>query len=74
MGVWGNAVQEHYVNKFRNNFEQRKARLASIKTKEQAEAYIAEIREKIRGAFSFPAEKCDLNVRVTGRKELPDCN
>ncbi|MBR2632582.1 MAG: acetylxylan esterase [Lentisphaeria bacterium] len=74
MGVWGNAVQEHYVNKFRNNFEQRKARLASIKTKEQAEAYVAEIREKIRGAFSFPAEKCDLNVRVTGRKELPDCN
>ena len=73
MGVWGNAVQEHYVNKFRRNFELRKEKFAAIKTKEDAEKYVEEIRRKIRGAFSFP-ERCDLNVRVTSRKELADCN
>ena len=73
MGVWGNAVQEHYVDKFRRNFELRKEKFAAIKTKEDAEKYVEEIRRKIRGAFSFP-ERCDLNVRVTSRKELADCN
>ena len=51
MGVWGNAVQEHYVNKFRRNFELRKEKFAAIKTKEDAEKYVEEIRRKIRGAF-----------------------
>ena len=73
MGVWGNAVQEHYVNKFRRNFELRKEKFAAIKTKEDAEKYVTDVRQKIRSAYSFP-EKCDLNVRVTSRKELADCN
>ena len=74
MGIWGNAVQEHYVNKFRRNFELREEKFAAIKTKEDAEKYVSQVKQKIRSAFSFPAEKCDLNVRVTSRKELADCN
>ena len=54
MGIWGNAVQEHYVNKFRRNFELRKEKFAAIKTKDDAEKYVAEVRQKIRSAFSFP--------------------
>ena len=74
MGIWGNAVQEHYVNKFRRNFQLRKEKFSAIKTKEDAEKYVAHVKQKIRSAFAFPAEKCDLNVRVTSRKELADCN
>ena len=74
MGIWGNAVQEHYVSKFRKNFELRRQKIAALKTKEDAEKYVAEVCGKIRGAYTFPAEKCDLNVRVVGKKELADCN
>ena len=74
MAVWGNAVQEHYIRKFRKNFELRKQIFAGITTKEQAQKYVDDIRAKLRSKFSFPAEKCDLNVRVTGRLELADCN
>ena len=74
MNIWGNAVQEHYVSKYRKNFELRREKIANLKTKEDAEKYVADICSKIRGAFTFPAEKCDLNIRVTSRKELADCN
>ena len=73
MGIWGNAVQEHYVNKYRKNFELRCEKIAALKTKEDAEKYVAEVRSKIRGAYTFP-EKCALNVRVVSKKELGDCN
>ena len=74
MAVWGNAVQEHYVKKFRKNFELRKQIFAGITTKEAAQKYVDDVRAKLRSKFSFPAEKCDLNVRRTGFLELADCN
>ena len=74
MSVWGNAVPEYYISKFRKNFARRKERIAAITTKEEAEAYVAEVRKKIRAGFTLPSEKCDLNVRVVSRWELADCN
>ena len=74
MAVWGNAVQEHYIRKFRKNFELRKKIFAEITTKEAAQKYVDDVRAKLRSKFSFPAEKCDLNVRKTGFMELADCN
>ena len=74
MAIWGNAVQEHYTRKFRKNFELRKKIFEKITTREEAQKYVDDIRAKVRSKFSFPAEKCDLNVRVTGRLELADCN
>ena len=74
MSIWGNAVPEYYISKFRKNFVRRQERIAAITTREEAEAYVAEVRKKIRAGFTLPSEKCDLNVRVVSRRELADCN
>ena len=69
--VYGNSVQEFYLRAFRENFRKRKERINSLKTKQDALNYIAEVREKIKTIFQFPAEKCPLNPRFTGEISFP---
>lgn len=60
------AVQEHYVQLVRAAERAADARRAALRTRADAEGYVAEVREKIRRCFGpFPA-KTPLNARVTG--------
>ncbi|MBR4664549.1 MAG: acetylxylan esterase, partial [Lentisphaeria bacterium] len=70
--TFGNAVQEFYLEKVRHTQAVRKARLASLKTREDAEKFVAETRAKVRSCFQFPAEKCPLNAKVTGTADYPE--
>jgi dienelactone hydrolase len=58
-------VQEFFVERENALHQQRLERLAALKTKDDAEAYVRGIRGKIREAFGpFPG-KTPLNARVT---------
>ena len=72
MITFGSTVQDFYLEKVRSNQQERKKRLGSLKTREDAEKLIAETRAKVRSCFQFPAEKCPLNARVTGTKDFPE--
>ena len=69
--TFGNSLQEFYLEKVRRNQAERKARLAALKTREDAEKLVKETREKVRACFRLPAEKCPLAPRITGTQELP---
>ena len=70
--TFGNAVQEFYLEKVRHTQAVRKARLAALKTREDAEKLVAETRAKVRSCFQFPAEKCPLNAKITGTLDAPE--
>ena len=69
--LYGNAVQNYYLNEVRRIYAERKARLEKIKTKKEAQAYVLDVREKIKKAFNLPTEKCPLDPIVTGEHKLP---
>ena len=68
--LYGNAVQNYYVDEVRKVYAERKARLAKIKNKKDAEAYVKEVRAKILKAFDLPTEKCPLDPIITGEQKL----
>ncbi|MBQ9772700.1 MAG: acetylxylan esterase [Lentisphaeria bacterium] len=68
---FGNSVQEFYLRTIKKNYIDRKQKLASLKTKQDALDYVAETREKVKKIFKFPAEKCPLNIRVTNELTFP---
>jgi len=59
-------VQEFFVNRVREIQAERLKRLERLKTKADAEAYVREVREKIRECFGPFPERTPLNPRVTG--------
>jgi len=60
------AVQEYFMARLRDFDEQRRRRLLGIASNAQAQAYVREVRQKIRSAFGpFPA-KTPLNPKITG--------
>lgn len=68
--LYGNELNEYYVRKVRRNFAERSARLAAIRTKEEARDYVAELKVKMRSVFQFP-ERTPLNSRTVVRREMP---
>src|SRR5688500_9255037 len=58
-------VQEFYVARENALHQQRLERLAAVKTKADAEAYVRAVRGKVREAFGPFPEKTPLNARVT---------
>ena len=61
----GNLVNEYYVREFRKIAEERAARIAGLKTREDAERYAAQVRTAVRSVF--PPEQLKrgpLNARV----------
>ena len=66
MSNFGGLIQEYYVELFRQNARLRKEKLAALKTPEDVYAYIAELKEKIKKSYRFPAEKCPLNIENCG--------
>lgn len=70
--TFGQAVQDYYLEKVRRNQAERKERLATLKTREDAEKLVNEIRAKVRACFQFPTEKCPLDASITGIQDEPD--
>ena len=68
---FGNSVQSFYLRAIKKNYVERKKRLAAFTTKQEALDYVAEVREKVKKIFKFPAEKCPLNIRVTNELTFP---
>ena len=66
MSNFGGLIQEYYVELFRQNARLRKEKLAALKTPEDVYAYIAELKEKIKKSYRFPAEKCPLDIECCG--------
>ncbi len=71
MANFGNMLQEHFVNLYRQNSAVRAAKLRCITTRSQAEEYVKQLQKKVQNTFQFPAEKCPLNPRVTGKVSHP---
>ena len=71
MSNFGNMLQEHFVTAFRENSAVRTERLRKITTRQQAEEYVAGLREKVRRTYSFPAEKCPLRPRISTVRNYP---
>jgi dienelactone hydrolase len=59
-------VQEHFVRLMHESRERRLARLSGLKDRRDAEAYVDEVRGKIRECFGLFPEKTPLNARITG--------
>ncbi len=59
-------MQEHLGAAVRACDERRRARLATLRDKADAEAYVEEVRGKILQSFGPLPEKTPLNARVTG--------
>ena len=64
--LFGNSVNEYYVDKVRAADAARAARLAAIKTRADAEKYVAELRGKVAKIFAFPKKRTPLGAVVTG--------
>ena len=63
---FGRMMQEYYVARVREVEKAANARRAALRTKADAEAYVREVREKIRQSFGAFPEKTPLKPRVTG--------
>lgn len=61
------AVNEYYVDIFRENAAHRRARLAALGSPEEARAYRDSVRAVIRSAFALPSVRTPLNLRSVGR-------
>lgn len=64
--TFGNAVQDYFIDRFREVYEERRQRLAQVKTREDALAYVESVRKKIRSVFPLPRERTPLNPVCTG--------
>lgn len=62
-------VQEYFVAQVKNAEEAGLKVKAALKTKEDAEAYVATVRHKIRQSFGPNPERTPLNAKVTGTVE-----
>ncbi|MCA9017295.1 MAG: acetylxylan esterase, partial [Planctomycetaceae bacterium] len=58
-------VQEYFVDRVREQEAKTIARLDSLKTKADAEAYVSSVQKRIREAFGPNPERTPLNARVT---------
>jgi dienelactone hydrolase len=59
-------VQEWFVAQVRQAEDKIKERLAGLKTKQDAEAYVRSVQERIRQSFGPEPERTPLNPRITG--------
>jgi len=60
------SVQDYFMSRLGDFDEQRLRRLQGLKTKAQAEAYVRQVREKIRDAFGLFPAKTPLDPKTTG--------
>ena len=69
---YSHQVLDHYVGRVRSIREDRRKRLASIRTRKQALAYQEEVLNSIKPAFRPIPRKTPLNARIAGVIECPN--
>lgn len=62
-------VQEWFVDQVRAAEDKIKTRLAGLKTKADAEAYVRSVQARVRECFGKEPERTPLNARITGTVE-----
>lgn len=62
-------VQEYFVARVKEAEDAALKAKAALKTKEDVEAYVAAVREKIRQSFGPNPERTPLNAKITGTVE-----
>ncbi len=62
-------VQEYFIVQVKKAEAAALTTKAALKTKEDAEAYVASVREKIRQSFGPNPERTPLNAKITGTVE-----
>ena len=67
--IYGNMIQEYAVNRMRSLNAARCARIDSLKTKADAEAYVAEVRAKVKSGFPMPDDRSVPEVKLCGTLE-----
>ena len=68
--MFENSVQEFYLQEVKKVYNDRKKRLAAVKTRKQALAYIADVRKKIAKSFNLPKTKCPLNPQFVKEQQI----
>lgn len=66
---WPRMVQEYYVQRLRRHDADHARRIYGIKTRAQAEQFVAGVQKKIADCFGPMPEKTPLNPRLTGSVE-----
>lgn len=66
-------VHEYFVGRVRRILQARRQRIAAMKTRAEAEAYVAQIRNAARKCFAPIPKRTPLNAETIGREELSDC-
>ncbi len=62
-------MQDYFLDRVGESLANPRKRRASLKTKQDAEAYVKDVRAKIAQCFGPWPEKCPLNARITGTIE-----
>jgi len=65
-----NMVQEYYVTRVREIMRRRRERIEGLRTRVDAERYVAHVRRAVRRAFGPMPPRTPLNARTTGRDRL----
>ena len=72
MAVFGDMLQEYYVQKFTRMAKVRRRRMASLQTPEDVRRYQQELRQKLAEAWRFPQECGPLRPRIVGVLDFPE--
>jgi len=62
-------MQDYFLDRVGESLANPRKRRASLKTKQDAEAYVKDVRAKIAQCFGPWPKKCPLNARITGTIE-----
>lgn len=69
---YGHMVHEYTVSRVRDILQERANRLAAVRTRADALAYVEDVREKAARCFPALPARTDLNAQITGRMDLGD--
>lgn len=65
-------VHEYTVGRVRGILQERADRMAALQTRDDAQAYVEEVRVKAARCFPALPARTNLNARITGRMDLGD--
>lgn len=68
--MFENSIQEFYLQEVKKVYADRKKRLAAIKNRKQALAYVEDVHKKIAKIFNLPKTKCPLNAKIVREQTL----
>ncbi len=69
---YGHMVHEYTVGRVRGILQERAERIAALQTRDDAQAYVEEVRVKAARCFPALPARTNLNARITGRMDLGD--